>query len=61
MRDVENLRTDSRPTIPSTIGLEKKTNPFLRPDSAEIRRSLSMQDADNVSVFAEIRRRKDAF
>jgi hydroxyacylglutathione hydrolase len=61
MRDVEALRAKHAPTIPSTLGLEKKTNPFLRPDSAEIRTTLGMQDADDVAVFAETRKRKDNF
>src|SRR5262249_21747332 len=61
MRDVEQLRAVARPTIPSTIGLEKKTNPFLRPDSAEIRKTLGLEGADDVAVFAETRRRKDNF
>ncbi len=60
-REVEAARAKNIPTIPSTIGLEKKTNPFLRPDSAEIRRTLSLQDASDVEVFAEIRKRKDSF
>ncbi|MBV8801328.1 MAG: hydroxyacylglutathione hydrolase, partial [Alphaproteobacteria bacterium] len=33
MKDVERLRSSANPTIPSTIGLERKTNPFLRPNS----------------------------
>ena len=49
------------PTLPSTIGLEKKTNPFLRTRSAEIRRNLGLEGADDVEVFAETRRRKDKF
>jgi hydroxyacylglutathione hydrolase len=61
MREVEALRGQSKPTIPSTMGLEKKTNPFLRPGSPEIRKTLGMEDADDVSVFAETRRRKDVF
>ena len=61
MREVETLRASDAPTIPSTIGLEKKTNPFLRPDSPEIRRTLNMADASNVEVFAEMRTRKDVF
>jgi hydroxyacylglutathione hydrolase len=55
------LRARHASTIPSTLALEKKTNPFLRPDSAEIRATLDMQNSDDVSVFAEIRRRKDSF
>src|SRR5947207_13259024 len=59
MRDVENRRFEGAPTIPSTIGLEKKTNPFLRPDSREIRRTLDMESASDVAVIDEIRDRKD--
>jgi hydroxyacylglutathione hydrolase len=61
MKEVEALRAKNEPTIPSTLGLEKQTNPFLRPNSPEIRVTLGMQDADDVSVFAEIRKRKDSF
>jgi hydroxyacylglutathione hydrolase len=61
MRDVESARARNLPTIPSSLGLEKKTNPFLRPDSAEIRRSLDLEDADDVTVFGEMRKRKDSF
>lgn len=61
MRDVEELRATDAPTIPSTIGLEKRTNPFLRPHSAEIRQTLNMPHAGDVEVFAEMRARKDVF
>jgi hydroxyacylglutathione hydrolase len=61
MRDVEALRATNAPTIPSTIGLEKRTNPFLRPQSPEIRHMLNMPDASDIEVFAEMRSRKDKF
>jgi hydroxyacylglutathione hydrolase len=61
MKSVEALRAKGEPTVPSSIGLEKRTNPFLRTASAEIRAALKMQPTDDVAVFAEIRRRKDAF
>jgi hydroxyacylglutathione hydrolase len=61
MREVEERRAHAQPTIPSTLSLEKETNPFLRPSSAEIRRTLGMENADDVAVFAEIRRRKDVY
>lgn len=52
-------------TVPSTIGEEKQTNPFLRTDSAEIRASLKRLDpalgGDSVAVFAKIRELKDHF
>jgi hydroxyacylglutathione hydrolase len=58
---VRKLREAGKPTAPSTIGLEKKTNPFLRADTPAIRRTLNMNGAPAVQVFAELRRRKDAF
>ncbi len=61
MKDVERLRAGGKPTVPATLALEKKTNPFLRVGSPEIRRTLGMERASDVDIFAEIRRRKDAF
>jgi len=59
--DVDRLRARGLPTIPSTIGLEKATNPFLRPMSTHLQETLGMRNADLVEVFAETRRRKDKF
>ena len=61
MERVERLRAEGRPTVPTTMHQEKRTNPFLRPDSHGIRVQLGMEDADDVEVFAEVRRRKDRF
>jgi hydroxyacylglutathione hydrolase len=61
MKQVDELRNKGLPTIPSTIGLELKTNPFLRPDSPELRQAMSMETANVIDVFAETRRRKDVF
>lgn len=61
VKEVGVLRSQNAPTIPTTIGLERRTNSFLRPDSAEIRRTLGLEAAGEVEVFAEMRRRKDAF
>jgi hydroxyacylglutathione hydrolase len=47
--------------VPSLLGEEKATNPFLRPMSANLRATLGMNDADDVAVFAETRKRKDNF
>ncbi len=61
MIEVDSLRKQGLPTIPSTISIELETNPFLRPSNKELRKSLALEDADDVTVFAEIRRRKDEF
>lgn len=61
MAEVERLRADGTPTVPTDLATELKTNPFLRPGDAGIRAALGLQGADDVSVFAEIRARKDQF
>lgn len=60
-QQVEKLRHVEKPTTPTSIGLEKKTNPFLRVDEESIRRSLNMKSSSALEVFAELRRRKDSF
>lgn len=47
MVDVKSLRDKKEPTIPTTLEIELKTNPFLR--------------ADNVQAFADLRQQKDNF
>ena len=56
---IEELRREGKPTVPSNLGVEKRTNPFLRPDDPRIRALLGMQDASDAEVFGEIRTRKD--
>ena len=45
--EVERLRQQGLPTVPSSMKTERETNPFLR--------------AGNVAAFADLRRRKDQF
>lgn len=61
MDEIKALRAADKPTVPSTIGLEKATNPFLRPDSADLQATLGMGGDDLIAVFAETRLRKDNF
>ena len=60
-RDIDAARARSEPTVPTRLGVEKATNPFLRPAAASLRATLGMTDADDVAVFAETRARKDRF
>ena len=56
---------ESKFTVPSTIGDEKKTNPFLRTDSPELRANLKQRDPsvsdDPIAIFAKTRALKDRF
>jgi hydroxyacylglutathione hydrolase len=47
LAEVEALRAANQPTVPTTIGAERATNPFLR--------------AADVAQFADLRARKDRF
>jgi len=60
-KQVNELRLKGEPTIPSTMGLERNTNPFLRPMSPDLQATLGMSGASLVDIFAETRRRKDSF
>ncbi len=60
-REVERRRAAGLPTLPSSIGLERRTNPFLRADDPALQANLGMEGATAEQVFAELRRRKDAF
>jgi hydroxyacylglutathione hydrolase len=59
--EVKRLSTAGQPTLPTTIGREKATNPFLRADTPGMGARLGMANADPAAIFAEIRRRKDNF
>jgi hydroxyacylglutathione hydrolase len=62
MEQVLALRAQGKPTVPTTIGLEKATNPFLRSASPGLRATLGMSSfVPDVEVFTETRRRKDRF
>jgi hydroxyacylglutathione hydrolase len=62
---VRALRAAGNPTVPSTIGEEKRTNPFLRSESPELRTTLRRRfpdlGDDAVAVFAKTRELKDQF
>lgn len=63
--DVERLRDAGRATVPTTLGQERRLNPFLRWDdpaviaAAETKTGRDNPDAD--SVFSIIRQWKDGF
>jgi len=57
--EVQEARSRSQPTVPSSIGLEKSTNPFLRWDSPNIQSVANTRDP--VQTFARLRGMKDRF
>lgn len=59
--EVDKARADGRFTIPVSLGLEKRTNPFLRVDTAPIAKAMQLVPADPIGVFAALRKAKDNF
>jgi hydroxyacylglutathione hydrolase len=58
-KTVQAMRQRSESTIPSVLGLEKKTNPFLRWDEPALQAAANSQDP--VQTFSRIRGMKDRF
>jgi len=58
---VRQAQRQCRPTVPSSILLERITNCFMRAGVPELKAALGMPRAQAVEVFAELRRRKDVF
>lgn len=58
-KDSEALRADGKATLPTRVDLELATNPFLRVNEPEVRRSVGMPSAADWEVFGEIRERKN--
>ncbi|AIR90393.1 hydroxyacylglutathione hydrolase [Pseudomonas cremoricolorata] len=65
LADVERLRAEQRITLPSRIGLERQTNPFLRTTETSVKQKADEWTGDAnltpVSVFAALRSWKNQF
>ena len=58
---VEQLRAKNLPSLPSTIDLELKTNPFLRCLQTSIFKNSKAKNADELSVFSAIRAQRNHY
>lgn len=65
LADSEAMRARGEPTVPSTIALERATNPFLRCDEPAVRAAAEQRrkgaSASAVDTFAAIRAWKDVY
>ncbi|AFZ58825.1 hydroxyacylglutathione hydrolase [Anabaena cylindrica FACHB-243] len=57
--EVTAMRQHQKPTVPSVLGIEKLTNPFLRWDQPSLQ--LAAKSSDPVQTFARLRAMKDQF
>lgn len=60
-KEIDTLRADGVPTVPTDVKRERETNPFLRAEDASLQAAIGKTGADAVDVFAETRKRKDGF
>lgn len=58
--EIAAKRAKNIPTVPTTMGKEKKANPFLRADDPKLQ-SFVGHPGDVVATFAEVRERKNKF
>ena len=58
-KEVDQLRAAGKATLPTTVGLELETNPFLRPHVPAIQQRLGMVAKPEWQIFGEIRERKN--
>jgi hydroxyacylglutathione hydrolase len=58
--EVSVKRSAGRPTVPTSIGKEKRANPFLRADDPKLQTFVG-HPGDAVATFAEVRERKNRF
>lgn len=65
IKQVSKMREQNIPSIPSTISIEKSTNPFLRVESSELIQNAlkfnAQSEATPSDIFATIRKMKDQF
>jgi len=54
-------RNQLLPSLPTTIGLELATNPFLRGHSQEIQKTLGIKDASELEVFSITREMRNHY
>jgi hydroxyacylglutathione hydrolase len=59
--EVAAHRARGTSTVPVPLHVELETNPYLRVHLPALKASVGLPDADDVTVFAEIRARKDKF
>jgi hydroxyacylglutathione hydrolase len=59
--ETQSARAAGRFTVPSLMGLERATNPYLRSGDTGLRKELGMPQATDAEVFREVRKRKDNY
>ncbi len=59
--EIDTMRARGEATVPAALGLEKRTNPFLRADDRDLAHTHGFDGGDPAAVFAFLRKSKDVF
>lgn len=59
--EIAAMRKKGTPTVPASLGLERRTNPFLRVTDEGFKAGIGLAGSPDAQVFAEVRARKDGF
>ena len=60
-KEIVSKIKEGKPTIPSTINEEIKTNIFLRYDDLDVKGALNLKNASDLEIFTNLRELKDNF
>ena len=60
-KELDAKTKEGKPTIPSTIKEELKTNIFLRYDDLDVKGTLNLKNASDLEIFTKLRELKDNF
>ncbi|SMX36870.1 hydroxyacylglutathione hydrolase [Octadecabacter ascidiaceicola] len=61
VQQITAARAKGQATVPSDLGVEKRTNPFLRADVSALQAAQNMTNADPAEVFTKVRKARDSF
>jgi len=59
--DIELSLKNNKPTVPSTIRDEIKTNIFLRFNDPDVKKAINLENSSDVEIFTKLRDLKDNF
>lgn len=61
LKDTLQRRQLNQPTLPTSVGLELETNPYLRCNQHEIIHTVNIESPNNLSIFTAIRKLKNSY
>ena len=59
--DIELSLKNKKPTIPTTIADEIRTNIFLRINDPDVKKALNLENCSEIEIFTKLRHLKDNF